>query len=174
MALFNDEEQTQGNTLQGGTIDLSLGSASALMMDANMAPGDTIGGTVTLQSDGSLRGSLDIAVTYSESDGAGSTDDHRNKSADAVAQQVMVSTLTYDGADLAGQVATNGGSPLTLYDLAANNRESDGTDLSDLSDPGQGTEFTVFLTLAEGISNAFQNDGINATFTFSLNQKERQ
>lgn len=175
MALFSDKEKTQANTIRGGTIDLTVGNSGTLLMDANMAPGDTVGGPVTLRSDGSLTGSLDIAVSYTESNGNANTDDSRDVNAETFAKNIVISTLKYDGEDLSGQIETSQrGKGITLYDLAHNNLESDGSDIVNLADPGYGTSFIVHLTLAETVSNAFQNDGIDATFTFHLNQKDTQ
>lgn len=177
MALFSDTESSSGNTVQAGTIDLGPDNPGTLMQSGdNLAPTQETTGTVTLTSDGSLSGSLDVAVDYTESDGSGSTDVATDVSAENYAKSLTVTELKYGGNSLLGTSAvsdTNGDGVVTLYELANQEVETDGDDIDDLSDPGSGTDFTVTLRL-QNVGNDYQNDGVDVTYTFTLNQQDSQ
>ena len=170
MAAFSDSETSSSNAVESGTLTLSFGSGGSFAFDTALAPTGTTTDSVTLVSGGTEPGSLDVDVNYAESDASGNGDD---VTAEEMAQNLEVATLAYGGTDLRGQV---GGSPPTLDDLATNDRtsgEATGNDLTDLADPGSGTDFTVGLRLKD-VGNRFQGDGVAVTFDFHLNQHDSQ
>lgn len=170
MAVFSDSESSSGNSVQAGTLNLTLNGGGSFAFNTALAPTETTTDSVTLVSDGSVSGSLDVDVSYTESDGDTGS---QNATDDEVAQNLEVQTLDYDG-DRTGQV-TNGSTP-TLADLANNDQtsgESTGNDLINLPDPGSGTDFIVGLRL-KGVGNKYQGDGIAITFDFHLNQNDSQ
>ena len=75
-AFFSDPEQSTGNTLGAGTLDLSLDGADAAVTTLSVAtayPGDSGNGTTVLKNDGSLAAELEIefsAITNTESVGS--------------------------------------------------------------------------------------------------------
>lgn len=171
MALFSDEETSTGNTIQAGTLTLDFASSGTFSFSTSLAPTETTGDSLTLVNGGSLGGSLDVDVSYTESDGSPNDTD---MSGDAVAQNLKVETLTYGGTDLTAQLPGTG--PWTLYDLANNAHgasESTQNDLINLADPAGGTEFSIELRLGN-VGNDFQADGIAIDFTFHLNQTDDQ
>lgn len=65
MAAFSDTEESNDNTVQTGTLDLTLdGSSQSLtFLDVDgIAPGDSGSQSVTLGNDGTLPGTIDIVV----------------------------------------------------------------------------------------------------------------
>ncbi|GAB7093606.1 hypothetical protein JCM30237_07580 [Halolamina litorea] len=63
MALFSDTESSSGNTVQAGTLDLTLGNGgSAPLSASNVAPGDSGTSVLQVNNEGSINGSLDVNV----------------------------------------------------------------------------------------------------------------
>lgn len=169
MALFSDTETSSGNTVQAGTLDLEYGGTGSFSFNTDLAPGDSTTASVTLVSSGTLSGSLDVAVTFTENDSAGASSPNVGK--DEFAQNLNIILLTYGGTDITGPLPSNP----TLYDLANQDAETDGDDLVDLSDPtSSGSDFVIELELDSGVQNKFQGEGLDIKFTFDLNQKDSQ
>lgn len=172
MAYFEDSETSDGNTVQAGTLNLEFGGGGSFSFNAALAPTQSTTGTVTLVGNDSLSGSLDVDVSYTENDAAGNQTD---VTADQLASNLLVETLTYGGTDLTGQVSASGPEP-TLQELATNDQtsgETTGNDLIDLQDPGAGTDFVMGLRLAD-VGNQYQRDGLTVDVTFHLNQTDDQ
>lgn len=171
MAYFTDQETSSDNTIEAGTIELGFDGSGTFAFDTALAPTQTTEESVTLVSSGSIEGSLDIDVSYSESDGP---DNDTDVSGEDVAKNLEVVTLDYGG-DVRDQI-TSDSSPPTLHDLANNEHgadESTRNDLINLADPGGGTSFTVGLRL-EDVGDDYQSDGVAITFEFHLNQHDDQ
>ena len=170
MALFSDTESSSGNTVQAGTLELSFNSGGSFNFSTSLAPTESTQDSVTLVNGGSVTGSVDVDVSYSESDGGTSSPD---MTAQEVAQNLNVLTLDYGGTNLLN--GQNLPANPTLHDLANNDQSESGTnnDLVNLSDPGAGTDFTVELELAN-VGDDFQADGVAITFAFDLNQTDGQ
>jgi len=172
MAYFSDTESSTQNQISTGTLALDFTGSSSFSFDTTLAPTETTTDAVTLVRSGSLSGSLDVDFEYAESDVSTVDPD---KSAQAVAENLEVVTLTYGGTDISGQVT--GAAPPTVDDLAKNEHgenETEQNDLIDLPDPGtDGTEFTIGLRLKD-VGDEFQGDGIELTVTFYLNQNDAQ
>jgi len=195
-ALFSDTEESSNNTIQAGTLDLTTGESSSLSFDmTNLAPGTSVvsSESVTLVSDGSLDGSLDIDVAVTGNDGTATEGTTNNVSANKMAKAIEVTELTYGGTNLltsqnVGSVTmgTDDGfdsevSYTSLYNITTNDwadtddGETTENDFIDLGDPGEsGTDFTLSLKFRSEAGNAYQNDGIDVTFTFVLNQQNSQ
>ncbi|MFC7142569.1 TasA family protein [Halosimplex aquaticum] len=172
MAYFSDAESSTGNAVQTGTLALGFEGSAAFSFDTSLAPTEATSDSVTLVRSGSLSGSLDVDVSYAESDGAGNDQDVSPRE---VAENVEIRTLSYGGSDLRGQV-DSASSPPTLHDLATNahgSSESTQNDLVDLADPGTGTEFAIELYLTD-VGDSFQSDGVSIDFVFHLNQNDSQ
>ncbi len=172
MAYFEDTESSSNNSVQAGTIEVGFGGSGTFNFSASLAPTQSTTGKVTLVNGGSIAGSLDVDVAYVEQDAAGNGTD---VSADQLASNLIVETLTYGGSDLTGQVASSGPQP-TLQELATNDQSSGETtpnDLIDLADPGAGTTFELELRL-DNVGNDYQRDGLAITVSFDLNQIDAQ
>ena len=170
MAYFSDTE-TSANQIQAGTLVLSLGGTGSFSFSTSLAPTSSTQDSVTLVNDGSVTGSVDVDVDYSENDASGGS--APDMAAQEVASNLEVTTLDYGGTDLTGQIVTSN-SPPTLDDLANNRHDGTETtqnDLIDLADPGAGTQLTVGFRL-KNVSDDYQADGVDVTFTFHLNQND--
>lgn len=174
MAVLSDSETAGHNAVTEGTLDLVFDGSSSFGIQAELTPDQSVKGSVTLTNPASLAGSLDVDVDYVEDDG------DTTVTADDVASDLEVTTMTYGGADRTGQFTdANGNGIRDLEDLSKNDQttgESVASDLIDLPDPGAGTDFVVEITYVDpgGNSNAHAGNGVDITFTFYLNQNDSQ
>jgi len=64
MALFSDSEESNNNSVQAGTLDLTVGgNNSSTLSVSNIAPGDSGRTAIAVNNAGSLDGSLDVNVS---------------------------------------------------------------------------------------------------------------
>ncbi|WP_135806123.1 TasA family protein [Halorussus marinus] len=64
MALFSDSEESNDNTVQAGTLDLTIGgNNSSTLSVSDIAPGDSGRTAIKVNNAGSLGGSLDVNVS---------------------------------------------------------------------------------------------------------------
>ena len=171
-AYFSDVETSASNILTAGTLDLKTNDADGVTatLDAtNMAPADIEGpATVTLKNAGSLDGaSLDIDISYVESDGSEPTDAGlaNDLTADEFADELLVDTLTYGGTDLLTGITDADADGIDMKEVAAADLTGQAGINATLS-----KDFVVQVTLKSGAGNDVQGDGIDVTFTFTLNQ----
>ncbi|GGM67132.1 putative ribosomally synthesized peptide with SipW-like signal peptide [Halarchaeum rubridurum] len=168
MALFSDQEQSANNTIQAGTLDLSMGESASFVADGdnmNLKPGASTGGDVTLSNTGSLDGTVALNVTYAESDNDESTDNTTDMNATETAKVLDVTELTYGGSPIMENVSdTDGDGTKTLYDLSQSEVDVGALDATEEKD------FNVTLTMQESAGNGYQNDGVDATFNFTVTQ----
>jgi len=173
-ALFSDTGTSNDNTVQAGTLDLSFSSGGSFSLSTTLAPQESTSGSVTLVRSGTIAGSVDVDVSYTENS---TTSPSSDPTASDIASDLTVSSLTYGGTDITNQLPA---SP-TLDDLANNDPSAnDGSisesenDLVNLGDPGTGgTAFAIEFTLAD-VGNNYQGQGVDVTFDFDLNQEDSQ
>lgn len=170
-AAFSNSETSSSNTFVAGTLDLKTNDAdgvTATLQATNMKPGDSVGPeTITLKNAGTIDGStLDIDISYVENDGTEPTDPSLqvDKTPDEFADELIVNTLTYGGVDLLAGITDVDGDGVDMKEVAA----------ADLSGQAGLTasatkDFAIKVTLKD-VGNDFQADGIDVTFTFTLNQ----
>ncbi len=171
MAYFSTTAQSTNNEVTAGTLELDFGGTGTFSFSTSLAPTISTQDSVTLVNAGTLSGSVDVDVDYSESDASSAPSP--DMTAQEVAENLEVTTLEYGGADLTWQIDTSN-SPPTLHDLANNLHDGSETtqnDLINLADPGGGTDFTVEFRL-KNVSDDYQGDGVEVTFTFHLNQND--
>jgi len=169
-AAFLDVETSTNNTFTAGTLDLKTNDADGVtqtLYATNMKPGDTVGPeTITLKNSGSIDGAtLDIDVSYVESDGTNPPEFPVNKTADEFADELIVDTLSYGGTNLLLLVTDTDGDGIDMKEVAV-------TDFSGQAgiNAGLTKNFIIQVTLKDTIGNDFQADGIDVTITFTLNQ----
>jgi len=169
-AAFLDVETSTNNTFTAGTLDLKTNDADGVtqtLYATNMKPGDTVGPeTITLKNSGSIDGAtLDIDVSYVESDGTNPPEFPVNKTADEFADELIVDTLSYGGTNLLLLVTDTDGDGIDMKEVAV-------TDFSGQAgiNAGLTKDFIIQVTLKDTIGNDFQADGIDVTITFTLNQ----
>jgi hypothetical protein len=166
--LFADSEESTDNQLIAGTLDLRTDDADGVtqtLYATNLAPGDTVGpATIVLSNAGTIDGtSLDISVTYVESDG---TPNLVDMTADEMAGMIEVTALNYDVPSLLSLVNDdNSNGYVDVYDLMM-------ADLSGQSGITTTTpkNFIIAIQLRSDTGNDYQADGITVTMTFVLNQ----
>ena len=167
-AYFTDNENSSGNQLAAGTLDLKTNDADGVtqtLYATNMSPGATAGpSTITLENAGTADGAtLDIVCSYAESDGSPNT---VNRTADEVAALMEVITLDYGGSSLlSGIIDLNSNGHKDVYDL----ENSDLTGLGGIAASAT-KNFDVSVRLRSDTGNDFQADGISMTMTFTLKQ----
>jgi len=184
-ALFSDQEQSTGNTIQSGTLDLANPTTT---MDASitaLAPGKSTSGSITLTNDGSLAADhLEIGVASirnndgdtNKPDDSGSAD----KSANDVADHLYVDKLSYGTGGVANMVPTvqlpgaytydfGGGADITFETVTASEApESDSAPSGDIlhitsdADTGKYAHSMVDVS-GQGLT---LNDLDNGTFSY--------
>jgi len=197
MALFSDTEQSTGNSISAGTLDLIVADSDEGFGDgvsetwtlSNAKPGDTVLADLTLQNAGSLEADhveLGFEVTETEATGPSGSDesDTAPGSAAGMAEQFEVMVMTYDGTNLLTALSdANGNTIVDLADLVSGNDAV----LDDLSPPpaaNGGTE-SLFLQLrwahdsefdtsVSGVNNDYQGDELTITVTMALHQDGSQ
>jgi len=178
LAAFSDTESSSGNTVQAGTLDLTIDNPGSFSFEAkDLAPGDPVGtATATLTNAGNVDGDLSIDLTLSQNDSAATSEADSVGSVDAqtFAEAIQVTSLTYGGTEKIGSEFNASSGPfgqgtsyVSLWDVAGNSDP----DLSGLTDPGDGTDFTIDMTFRSEAGNKYQADGVDIEFTFDLEQQ---
>jgi len=167
-AYFLDTETSTGNVLAAGTLDLKTDDVDGVtqtFLATNMAPGDSVSGSITLKNTGSVAGaSLDLVFSYGDSD---YSPNPAPMTADATAAVIEVTTLNYDGFPLLGSVSDgNSNLYIDIQDL----KNADLSGQTGIGASGGTTDFSITVQLRAGTSSDFQSDGITITITFTLNQ----
>jgi len=172
-ALFSDTETSSANTFIAGTLDLKTGTTDGVtgtLGSSAMAPGDYVpetAATLTLNNAGTIDGStMDISCSYTESDGTGATEDTVDMDADDTAAMMTITTLNYGSTSLLSSITDyNSNGRVDLEDFA----NDPFTGLSGI-DSSSSEDFEIQVQFDSSAGNDYQNDGIEVTFTFSLNQ----
>jgi predicted ribosomally synthesized peptide with SipW-like signal peptide len=166
-AYLTDNETSSGNSFVSGTLDLMINDVDGVTQTlyyVDMSPGATVGSsTITLKNTGTINGTtLDIVFSYAESDYSPPI----GKTADEVAAAIEVATLDYGGTNLLRRISDiNGNGYIDLHDLKNTNL----TGLPGL-DAGASKNFDISAQLRSETGNDFQDNGINITMAFTLEQ----
>jgi|WetSurMetagenome_2_1015567.scaffolds.fasta_scaffold296488_2 spore coat-associated protein N len=167
-AYYSDIETSSGNTFASGTLELKTNNTDGVTQTlyvTGLKPNNSVGpSTITLQNNGTSVGStLDIALSYVESDASPNT---VNMSADAAAAVIEVTTLTYNGASLLSNITdSNNNGYKDIQDF----KNAGLTGLAGLT-VSQSKDFVITIKMRDGINNDFQGDGVDITLTFTLRQ----
>lgn len=169
MAYFSDKEESTGNTFTAGTLDLTLGamSSSPSLPLSNMAPGDSVTGSIIVTNAGTINGKLYGRTTYVEKDGDPNLVD---KSADQFAAKLIVTSWTepgiptiYPGISVYTLVYANPTTPVTVQGLGV--WQSYGP----LAASATAT-FAMTVQFDTSAGNDYQGDGIEVKFEYLLVQ----
>lgn len=196
-AYFEDTESSAGNTIDAGTLDLTVSDddegfgdgVSGTWTVSNAVPGDSVMADLTLRNEGSVSADhveIDFAVDETEADGPTGTNeaDTAPSSADGMVEQFEVTLFTYNGTNVLGNLSdTNGNGIVDIGDLVSGNDAAlDG--LTSLPADGGGTEAMTmqfrwahdseFDNSVSGVNNDFQGDEFDLTVTFALHQDASQ
>lgn len=167
MAVFTDSEQSGGNDLSAGTLDLTLDGQDAtvqFLSAATVAPGDSGSGTVTLRNTGSVPGYVDIVVatTNFENGLAGNEKSADNTGGDpgqgnGELQNSLETTGTLGG--------TTVWSNTTVVNLQS------GYDEDVQLSPGTSADFVLGWQLPSSTGREAQTDSVEVSLTFRLDQR---
>lgn len=190
VALFTDQETSANNTVQAGTLDLTVnGAGSNAVFDvSNVVPGDSGTASTTLRNDGTLPGYLTFGITgfrtpengvnEPESGASAENDPHGgNAGGDhtgELAQRLLVKMkLVVDG-DSHYLVGTES-SPEVAAAVRLGEYDLDDTDVGDVRlGPGQEVEFVTHYAIPEDVGNEIQSDSVDMKAMFALTQEPGQ
>ncbi|WP_435552051.1 TasA family protein [Natrinema sp. CGMCC1.2065] len=196
-AYFSDTEESSGNTIEAGTLDLKVADTDEGFGDgvsgtwtiSNAKPGDSVLADLTLQNAGSLEADhveIGFSVDETEADGSTGTNeaDTMPSSADGMADQFEVTVFTYNGTNVRSNLSdANSNGIVDIDDLVTGN----GAVLDDLSPPPSANGGTESMTMefrwahddefdnsVSGINNDYQGDEFDLTVTYALHQDSGQ
>ena len=169
MAYFSDTETSENNIFTAGTLDLTKDTVVGLPVSlTNMAPGDSVSGSITLKNVGTLDGKLYGRTTYVEKDGPTNPDD---KTADQFAAKLMVTSWQEPGMgspinpgiSVYTLVTANPTTPVTVQDHGV--WQYYGTLAKDAT-----AFFAMTVQFDTSAGNGYQGDGIEVKFEYLLVQ----
>jgi predicted ribosomally synthesized peptide with SipW-like signal peptide len=186
-AYFSDSENSAGNTIAAGTLDLKIAggdSAVTLFNLSNKAPGDTGSAKATLNNSGSLGGELDVTMGTVDDDacnpdGTNDGTEYCDTNANLGSNAQMAPYLDVDqsGSWSSGDIglksdATKYANPTSL-DYATINSYS-GKSWNDvyggLMAAAASDDFTVNWQIPTATGNSIQGDDVGFAVTFTLEQ----
>ena len=164
MAAFSDSESSQGNSVQAGTLDLTLDGSSQTVtfLDVtNAKPGDQGQSSVTLGNAGSVAGVPEIEVDEirsNENGYYGKENGQDNSPDDGELDEHLEVRVSLGGTTIV---------PRTTADsVSAGDTYTASTPISG----GGSVDFTVEWWLPNDTSNLAQSDGFEFDLTFRLQQ----
>lgn len=182
-AFFSDTGTSTANTFTAGTLDLKLDGiddTTANWMMPNMAPGDSVSGSIALTNTGTLNADhVEINPV------ANVVTDATPVAANAIDKYLQLTAATYNGDDLLSSGDggknlndSNGNGWIDLDDLENAVNAGEGGQLDNLSAPlssGGGTK-TLAMTVKfrTDAPNDLQGDSDTMSMTFTLNQDATQ
>lgn len=174
-AAFSDTEESTGNTVDAGTLDLSSNS-DGVISATDIVPGDTVSGTVTSTYNGSVDAEVDVSFSITEpSEETEPSSNNTELSAAEFAQELEVTTAEVDiGSSahteslLGSTTDANGNGYVDLDDLvnAGNFDAVTGNNAVD----GEDVSVTLDLTFRSDAGNAAQADGVDITVALTAEQ----
>jgi predicted ribosomally synthesized peptide with SipW-like signal peptide len=173
MAAFSDSESSTSNSVQSGTLDLTLDggdSTVTFLSEVDIAPGESGTATLTVANAGSISGYLDVevaSVTTYENGCVG----NESSADDSCGDPGQGLGELQDHLQVQAEFQ-NGPQLWSTYDTVAN-RLSEGTvyDL-DYELPGGGSDtFVLNWQFPDNPGEEAQSDGIEFALTFSLDQR---
>lgn len=178
MAAFSDSESSPSNSVEAGTLDLTLDggdSTVTFLSEVDIAPGDSGTATLTVANTGSVTGYLDVEVastTYNENGCVGNEKSVDDTCGDPGTGNGELQDYLEVHAEF-----QNGSQLWSGFDTVAN-RLGEGT-VYDLDDPlpgGASDTFVLDWQLPSTVGdqkqdNEAQSDGVEFALTFSLDQQ---
>jgi spore coat-associated protein N len=154
-AFFTDTATDTGNTITTGTVDISIAPTTAILTASNMAPGDTINGSILVKNSGTLQLRYALKSTTTEN---------------ALAAQLDMTVKTegtgcnnFDGTTLYGPDDFGNTTGKAIFgDLSTHA----GRTLA----PSASETLCFRVTLPTSTGNSFQDSSTTATLTFDAEQ----
>ncbi len=189
-AYFSDTEQSTGNTLSAGTLDLNVNGGDAAVTTLSVPsafPGDSGSGNTTLFNNGSLAAELDIIFgSVNNTESVGSTEYEADVIGGAGVGELGAAAIfavfidvDFDGVWSSGDIGLSANSTGTLYSFplaleyqALNNYGSDnfGDVYSGTMGVGDEDGFYILYQIPTSPDNTFQGDSLSIDITFILEQ----
>jgi len=176
-ALFSDDETSDSNTIQAGTLDLESPETGGTFSIENLVPEDDFSGTISViyaESSNVDQVNLTVSLTLSDSDQGDTTG---SMDATEFAELLNVDTATLqigeDGAshdittDAGSTTGPDDNSYTSLSDVVSEDVPEDA--LSTVS-PGDTVNLDIGGTFVSGAGNDAQGQGVNLEATFTANQ----
>lgn len=171
MAYFSDSEESAGNIVQAGTLNLGFDGSETFELSTALAPTQTTDDDITLVNNGSVSGSLAVDVTYGPNE---STESSEDVSVDDVAENLEVRRLEYVNGNDRLEPANLENPTLRELSEHAESTDSRDHDLEGLPDPGSdGSVFLIELYLRD-VGDEYQGMGVSIEFEFTLTQTTDQ
>lgn len=180
-AFFSDTGTSSANTFTAGTLDLkmnTLDNTTANWTMPNMAPGDSVSGSIVLTNTGTL-----TADHVEINPVANVITDATPAAATALDKYIQITSASYDGDDLLATpgknlVDLNGNGYIDLDDLENVSNAGEGGQLDNLSAPAASGGSTKMLAMTvkfrTDAPNDLQGDSDTMSMTFTLNQDASQ
>jgi len=165
MAAFSDTESSSNNSVQAGTLDLTLdgGNQTVTFLDeTNIKPGDSGSGSVTLGNEGTIPGVPEIEVTRvdsTENGYYGRENGQDGSQNDGELDEYLEVRVLLGGTELIG------------WTTASTFSEGQKTTASSSISGGGSVSFTVEWKLPNDTSDLAQSDGFEFDLTFRLIQE---
>ncbi len=176
-ALFSDTEESTGNSITAGTLDLGETSGESFTI-SNIRPTQTTD-TKSISStyDGSIDANLDVWFDISEPTNDGEETGEGEFENDMTAGQ-FASVLDVDTAEVTINPETGDANTVglasngdTLSDLVSNHGSSDYTDEVTTVTDGDEVQVKLEFTMQD-VGNNYQNDGVSITVNFGAEQTD--
>lgn len=188
-AYFSDSENSSGNIIAAGTLDLTVDGGNAAVTTFNLsnrAPGDSGTAKTTLANAGSLGGELDIAVGTVDDDACnpdgannGTEFCDTNANLGGSAEMALYIDVDKNGSWNAGDAGlksdgTKYASPTGLDYAAISSYSGDSWNdvYGGLMAAGASDDFTVSWRIGLAVGNSIQGDDVSFNITFTLEQAE--
>lgn len=175
MAYFSDTEDSTGNTVSAGTLNLNAtdtadGMATTTVNIDDVAPGDSNSGSSTLKNTGSIAGSVDLvfgSASNSEGNNPEAETDPDGDSNGDLGENLQVEV--YVGSTLV-RGDFNASSPPTFNDVFDNSEANSNVALG----AGSSKDLTISWNLPSSVGNEIQGDSVSGDITIELNQTDGQ
>ena len=190
-AYFSDSENSAGNTIAAGTLDLTVDGGNEAVTTfslSNQAPGDSGLESTTLNNAGSLGGELDVAASGVEDkacdpDGANDGTEFCDETEDLgdEAETALYLDVDQDGAWSDGDIGLKSDETTYVFGeeqgLEYDEFGSYGGDswddvYSGLMSSGDSDDFAAAWRIGSGVGNSIQGDDAGVDISFTLEQAE--
>lgn len=186
-AYFSDSENSTGNAIAVGTLDLTVDGGNAAVTTFNLsnkAPGDSGTAKTALANAGSLGGELDVAAGMVDDDACnpdgannGSEFCDTNANLGTSAEMALYIDVDKSGSWNTGDVGlksdgTKYSSPTPLNYAAISSYSGDSWNdvYGGLMAAGAGDDFTVSWRIGSAVGNSIQGDDVSFNIMFTLEQ----
>lgn len=164
-AAFSDTENSNGNSVTAGTLDLTVDSGQGpveVLSLSDVVPGDSDSGTVTLANNGNVNGTLSVAIDQITSNENG-TNDPETEAGDSGSS---------DGVELESAVTVTISLASTQLISDTINNLSDGQSLAsgETLNAGNSKDLRLDYTVNSGAGNNIQSDSVSMDLDFTLTQ----